>query len=265
LNAILVELVDGASAILGDNFCGAYLHGSFASGDADEFSDVDFVIVIHEELSAEQQQALQLLHGRIYELESAWAQHLEGSYVPSAQLRQMDWSHQPFFYLDNGSKELVWDSHCNTAVVRWLLRENGLPLAGPEPSALVGPVSTADLRREALARVRDYADWAAEPEPGELGLMSRWKQPYLVLTLCRLLFTLFTGRVAAKREAGEWALATLDEEWADLVRLALADRPNPWERVFQPAARELVGRTLQFTEYALATAAAWAESRSDRE
>lgn len=245
---MLGELVDGARAALGDDFCGAYLHGSFATGDADEFSDVDFVVVTHGELTAEQQRDVQSLHRRLHALDSPWAQHLEGSYIPSGQLRRMDWSHRPFLFLDNGASELVWDTHCNTAVLRWLLRERGLILAGPEPGALVDPVSASDLQREALSRVQDYADWAHE------GPMSRWKQPYLVLTLCRLLFTLVNGRVASKHEAGEWAVGALDRKWASLIRQALADRADPWERVSQPAEREATERTLAFADHAVAEA-----------
>src|SRR5438874_13306026 len=45
LNQLLVELVAGAKEALGDSFCGAYLQGSFAVGDADAHSDVDFIVV----------------------------------------------------------------------------------------------------------------------------------------------------------------------------------------------------------------------------
>ena len=253
LNAVLAELVAGARAVLEDSFCGAYLHGSFGSGDADEFSDVDFVVVTHDELTLDQQQGLQALHRRLYALEAAWAQHLEGSYIPSAHLRHVDVSHRTFFYLNNGAQELVWDSHCNTAVVRWLLREHGVALAGPGPRTLVDPVSAGDLQQEAATRVQDYADWAAESTDAEP--MDRWKQTYLVLTFCRLLFTLRNGRVASKREAAEWALGALDYEWAALIQQALDDRADPWDRVHQPAPRELGNRTLQFAAYATATAA----------
>jgi hypothetical protein len=53
LNATLAELVAGATSILGENFCGAYLQGSFAIGDADEHSDVDFLIVTHNAVRAD--------------------------------------------------------------------------------------------------------------------------------------------------------------------------------------------------------------------
>jgi hypothetical protein len=243
--------------VLGQNFCGAYLHGSFATGDADVSSDVDFIIVTHEELTGEQQTAVQAMHRRIYAMETPWAQHLEGSYVTAKLLRCTDWSQVPFFYLDNGAQEFVWDSHCNTAVVRWLLREHGRVLAGPDPRTLVDRVSAAELQREGLARVQAYAEWAREQIDKDP--MSRWKQPYLVLTLCRLLFTLAEGRVASKGEAGEWALGTLDREWRDLVRRAIDDRANPWERTLQPADRDIVERTLHFADYAVTRAARWAQ------
>src|SRR5947208_2833867 len=83
-------------------------------------------------------------------------------------------------FVDNGSSRLVPDSHCNTALVRWVLREHGVVMAGPDPKSLVEPVAGEQLRREALAFAQEYAAWAAEA--GDDGAMTRWKQPYLVLT-----------------------------------------------------------------------------------
>lgn len=249
LNAVLGKLVADARSILAENFCGAYLQGSFALGEADEHSDVDFLIVTQGEISEEQLTQLQAMHKRIYALDAPWAQHLEGSYVPREQLRHVDPSRSPYPYLDNGASKLESDNHCNTAVVRWLLREHGVVLAGPKPKSLIDPVREEQLRREALAGIDEYVAWAAEPT--EAGPMSRWKQPYLVLTFCRLLNTLETGKVASKREAAEWALDALDAEWASLTERALDDRPDPWQRVHQPADAEAVKQTLSFADYAL--------------
>ena len=249
LDVVLDELVAGAGRVLGPNFCGAYLVGSFALGDADEHSDVDFLVVTHDEVGGEVGE-LQALHRRLYALEVSWAQHLEGSYVSRHVLRRVDPAHTKLLFLDNGAHELVRDDHCNTAVVRWTLREHGVVLAGPEPAALVEPVSAEQLRAEARATLPLYVEWA--PERTKAGGMSRWKQPYLVLTFCRLLHTLESGRVSTKREAGEWSLQTLDEEWKPLIRRALEDRPDPWLRVHQPAEPALAARTLAFAAYALA-------------
>jgi predicted nucleotidyltransferase len=194
--------VRAGRAILGANLCGAYLHGSFAVGGADVHSDVDFTVVTNREVGGEQLAGLQVIHDRIHRLASSWARHLEGSYIPRQRLRRVDPSRASYLYLDNGAKRLIWDNHCNTAVVRWSLRECGIVLAGPHPKTLIDAVSAEDLRREAFARVREYVQWA--PESTQAGPMSRWKQPYFVLTFCRLLHTLVEGRVASKPEAGMW-------------------------------------------------------------
>jgi hypothetical protein len=203
------------------------------------------------------------MHKRIYELDVEWAQHLEGSYVPRAQLRRVDPSRTPYLYLDNGASELIRDNHCNTAVVRWSLRERGVVLAGPDPKSLVEPVSAAQLRREAMEAIREYVEWA--PEPTKTGGMSRWKQAYRVLSYCRILHMLETGRVTSKREAGEWALTTLDSEWTELIQRALNERPDPWKRVHQPADADLSERTLAFGDYALKEAAAFYKAAPDTE
>jgi predicted nucleotidyltransferase len=249
LNAVLGELVSGVRAILAENFCGAYLQGSFAVGDADVHSDVDFLVVTQDEVSVVQLAELQVMHKRIYALDVPWARHLEGSYVPRDSLRRLDPSRPPYLYLDNGSSELIWDNHCNTEGVRWSLREHGLTLAGPDPKSLVDPVSAAQLRAEVLATMREWVPWAREPT--RAGGMSQWKQTLLVLSYCRMLQTLDVGRVTSKREGGEWALGALDAEWAGLIQRALDDRPDPWLRVYQPADPETADRTLTFIDYAL--------------
>jgi predicted nucleotidyltransferase len=267
LDAVLRRLVEGARAALGDTFCGAYLQGSLALGDFDEDSDVDFLVVTHGEVTDAQLPDLQALHRRIYELESPWAQHLDGSYVSKERLRRIETPPSPLLYLDNGATELVRDEHCNTAVVRWTLREHGVVLAGPDPKSLVDPVSADELRAEARAALRKWAEWAREPHqrfgPGAL---SRRQQGLLVLSLCRMLHTLECGRVTSKPEAGRWALTALDPEWSPLIRRALDDRPGQWRQVHEQADAEAVERALAFADYAIteATRAGPRPSRGSR-
>lgn len=252
LNAVLADLVSSVREILGENFVGAYLQGSFAAGDADEHSDVDFLVVMRDEVG-DAEAKLQALHQRLFELPTHWAQHLEGSHVPKEQLRRLGPDRPPWFYFDNGATEPAWDNHCNTAVVRWSLREHGVVLEGPDPKTLIERVSADQLRREARDAMQEYADWA--PGPTKAGGMSRWKQQHLVLAYCRMLHTLESGRVTSKREAGEWALIALDGEWGDLIKLALDERPDPWTRVYQPTDADLAVRTLAFVDYAMAVLA----------
>ena len=48
LNAVLQELLEILQAVLIDNFVALCLQGSFAVGDFDHHSDVDFIVVIEE-------------------------------------------------------------------------------------------------------------------------------------------------------------------------------------------------------------------------
>jgi hypothetical protein len=73
--------------------------------------------------------------------------------------------------------------------------------------------------------------------------MSRWKQPYLVVTCC------------LEARGRHVALRTLDPQWTTLIHCALDDRPDPWERVFQPADQDAIDRTLAFADYCLSRAA----------
>ena len=82
IKEILESLIDGTSFILGNNFLGAWLQGSSATGDFDKYSDIDFVIGVAHDLSKEEIVSLQEFHPKLYTHKSHWAKHLEGSYFP---------------------------------------------------------------------------------------------------------------------------------------------------------------------------------------
>ena len=248
LNAVLRELVESVQALLCSNFVAACLQGSFAVGDFDRHSDVDFVIAIEEELSDDQVQALQTLHERIYSLDCAWAQHLEGSYFPKDVLRRHSQRGKPLWYLDNGSRSLVQSEHDNTVVVRWVVREHGSALAGPDPATLVDPIPVGTLRQEILESMHGWGQQIlAEPER----INNRFYQSFAVLHYCRALHDLHTGFVGSKRAGAEWAKATLDPSWAGLIDRAWDGRPNPALSVRQPADPKDFQSTLQFIQYIL--------------
>jgi aminoglycoside adenylyltransferase-like protein/nucleotidyltransferase-like protein len=245
LDDLLHGLVDGVREVLGDNLVGVYLQGSFAVGGADEWSDADFLVVTEEPVGDAERPALDELHRRLFALPGHWPKHLEGSYVDRQLLRRPDPSRTKLLFLDHGSQELAWDDHCNTAYIRWALREHGIAVAGPEPRTLVDPVPADVLREEARARMTEWVDWAFS-----IPQMNRWHQPYIVVGVCRVLWTIEHGTVVPKRAAAEWALDALDPGWRPLIRQALDDRPDPVGRWYRPADPGDVARTLAFVRYA---------------
>lgn len=249
LNRVLAAMAQGMADVLGDNLVGLYLQGSFAGGDWDAFSDVDWIAAIAQPLSEGQVAALQDMHRALYALECPWAQHLEGSYFPLEILRREDADRTPLWYLDNGSQELILSEHCNTLVVRWQVREQGIALAGPPPTELIDPVPVEALRQEVLDTMRD---WAASFLDAPERIATRWYQPFVVLSYCRMLHTLATGRIYSKPAGARWASGHLHPRWSGLIRRAWAERPDPWRKARMPADPEEVRATLAFVRYAIA-------------
>ncbi|HZC15173.1 MAG TPA: aminoglycoside adenylyltransferase domain-containing protein [Caulobacteraceae bacterium] len=244
LNAVLAQLVERVRVLLADNLVGLYLQGSFALGDFDERSDLDFVVVVHEDIPPEQLPALQAMHDGVHALPSPWARKLEGSYAPKAILRRLsitprdppgeprpgDWADPgtsglaprvyPFLFLGNGERILVRSEHDNTEVVRWILREKGVVLSGPSPRGLIDPVTPEALRedaRELLGKLEPMAADGTMVEP-------RWVQCFMALVFARMIYAVTTGRVASKKAAVAFARGTLEPRFAELVERAFTER-----------------------------------------
>jgi predicted nucleotidyltransferase len=230
---------------LDDNFLGAYLQGSFAVGDFDRHSDVDFIVVVDRELSDSRVAALQSIHRRVYDLPSEWAKHLEGAYFPRDILRDYRRSGSELWFLDHGSRELKKSDHDNTVVVRWILRQMGVVLAGPPPRELIDPIPVEALRREILATINDWGEQIlAQPEQ----ISNHFYQTFAVLSYCRMWHDLHRGTVGSKRTGAEWAKEVLDPSWVDLIDRAWIRRPDPARSVRRPADEDDLQRTLEFIE-----------------
>jgi hypothetical protein len=196
VNAILDELLTSVQSILGNQFIGMYLYGSLANGDFDRESDVDYVVVTDDVLPDDLVAAFQVMHTRIATLDSWCATQLEGSYVPQAALRTYDPIHALHLHIDRGRgeqlKKMELDNpHLSRAwwagwiMLRYVLRERGITLAGPAPRTLIDPVSPDDLRQAALAELNN---WEAPLLDNPAQMENRGYQSYFVLTLCRILY-----------------------------------------------------------------------------
>lgn len=223
VNEVLRDFLGWVQTILGEQFVGMYLSGSLALGDFDpQGSDIDFIVVTTDVLSDERITALREMHARFAAGSSPWAGKVEAVYVPQAVLRhgappgahypQVEKEH-PFFLepLESG-----WIYHC------YILREHGVTLAGPAPRTLIDPVDPAAMRRAAAPIAALWLE-QAQTDPSWLDwLREPGSQPFVVLTLCRLLYTLDAGRVASKPGAAHWAQQMLGPRWTGLIERALA-------------------------------------------
>lgn len=246
VNALLHTLLERVQAILGQRFVGMYLDGSLTSGAFDGASDVDFVVVSDDVLPNELFLSLQTMHDQVATLDSPWAIQLEGSYVPLRALRRNDLADAQYPNIERGQGErLKLVQHDAWWVVhRYIVRERGITLAGPPPQALIDPVSPDDLRRSMLSML---PEWTGRIVRDPALITHRGYQSYMVLSLCRALYTLQHGAVVSKPAAARWAQESLGERWAPLIERALAGRHEPES----PASAADVSETIAFIHHTL--------------
>ena len=249
LNELLQELVARVGSILAENFVGAYLVGSFALGGGDLQSDCDFLVVTATKVTPQQERVLRDLHAEIPTRTGHWPHDLEGSYAPRADLETLAALGEKWLYVDRGHREMQWSTHCNSEDVRWTLRERGMTLAGAEARQFVAEVPADVLRSKMRALIgrflSDLRNWTNFEEVA-------WSQRYAVTTLCRMLYTLDTGKITTKQEALEWAKSVLPNRWHELIQQVIDDRPLPWNDPPRPGSVEA---TIAFAEYARKSAA----------
>ncbi len=244
VNLVLNELHASAKSALGGQFVGMLLFGSLTTGAFDEASDVDVLFVTGGPVSSETFEALKSMHARVAEMDIWWATQLEVSYVPQKALRRFDPNDKLYPRLDRGRGEpLHWMSHESDWVVqRHLARENGIAIEGPSPKDLIDPVSPDELRGAMRPLLKDWLPYlTAEP------VTHNGYQSYIVLTVCRVLYTIQLGEVATKPQATAWAMQTLDPRWTPLIERALVGRLNAGMPV-DPIELDL---TMQFLHYGI--------------
>jgi hypothetical protein len=117
-------------------------------------------------------------------------------------------------------------------------------MMGLVPQTLISPVSSDELREAALAFLESWAsNFLDHPEE----ITHRGYQSYVVLTLCRIQYTLEHGSGASKQVAAKWAQKTLSPHFNSLIERAWIGRRNPsWK-----AETEEIKETLDFICYAL--------------
>lgn len=230
LDAVLSDHTESVRKILGGQFVGCYLQGSFALAAGDAESDADFIVVTRTAPTENVELQLRRLHEAIPNRPGIWNRNLEGSYADLESLRTLQGLGIPWLYVNRGHQEMIWSAHDNTAHVRWILRHRGIRVAGPPIADLIDDVPEEAMRAEARAALPGMLDgiraWA--------NLDNAWTQRYIVQTYCRVLFTLRTGKATSKRDALTWAARDLDPVWRPLLEQVAVDRSNPWKPVDPP-------------------------------
>lgn len=229
----------------------AYLFGSATRGDFDRESDIDVVVVTTDNLPDGILARLQQMHTRIAALDSPFATQIEVSYIPAKAMRRYDPTDVRHPRLDRGRGEMlhIMSHDADWVVQRHLIREHGVVLLGPPTETVIDPVSGEDMKRAMRELLEEWLAPLVERPPA---VRTRGYQSFIVLSTCRILYTLDRGDVVSKRAAALWSEETLHSRWRALIRGAWAGRQNP----DPPPRGEDIVETWSFIRHALEIARA---------
>ena len=223
VNLVLHNFLAHIQALLENHFVGMYLVGSLALGDFDPLnSDIDFIVVTEAEIGDDLFDGLQDIHAQFAVSISAWAERIEAIYVPRSALSHTTPSASPYPQLEKGTRlfkaplESGWVFQCIS------MRNHGVIIAGPTPRTVVGPIRPHDLYSASANLVGTWIEQAETDPTWLFWLRQRSAQSFVILTLCRLLYSLVTGDVTSKPRAAEWASRELGEPWTALIERAQA-------------------------------------------
>ncbi len=226
VNLVLEALLNNVPRLLKEQFVGIYLFGSLANGGFDENSDVDVLIVTRDKISSDVFSKLETMHSKISTLDSWCATQLEVVYIPRDAVQRYNPKNNIHPHLDRGRGEKLHQVQhdMDWVVQRFILRDRGITLVGPNPRTLIDPVSLEDLRH-AMRSV--LYDWLAGFIDDPSQIKNHGYQSYIVLTICRALYTLQYGDIVSKQAAANWAKESLDVRWIPLIERAWIGRQNP--------------------------------------
>ncbi len=216
INEIIDEFKNGIVRSLEHNLVGLYLTGSLTY---DDFvpcrSDVDFQVVVKVPLPPAEIIAVEKLHRHIEDTHPGWSKRIECSYTPQSMLSLImppadprPWWGVSTMYpkAPYGNEWIINQYHlCNHAIT----------LIGPDYKSLTKPIDMRDVQK---ACVRDLIkEWG--PKIQYLESLDSHNRSYIILNLCRIIYTVSKGEVASKKVSATW-VKSIFPQWKHLIETA---------------------------------------------
>jgi predicted nucleotidyltransferase len=210
----LRRLTRALDAILGANLFGVYLYGSLTQrAFAPDRSDIDCIVVVRRDLTPGQVQKLRRWLAEAV-LIDRWIPRLQMQILLKGRLLRPD--ARGYLYQFGALRRSGSDGN----PIIWMnVLASGLTLRGPAPATFLPPI-TSEMLFKALVREVGYLRTEIG-NPASKWRDKRFYRAYVILTLCRILYSHRFGDVVSKPRAARWALQTLPTRWHSLIRSAM--------------------------------------------
>lgn len=201
----------------GNAIYGVYIYGSLVTGCFNKTSsDIDFMTVIRRNMDEDDLKRIQSIHKKLSST-NRYGNMLEGEYVNYGDIKgEMPCKQYPYFAFGK------FRGFVNLKNFAWFqLRERGITYYGADFKSIAGSTNWNKIRNELLDRINTYwpnmTNWKL--------ILDRWLA-LVVLSVCRIYFSLENMSTTSKVEGGEYALLKLSEKWHPLISEALRIQKN---------------------------------------
>lgn len=232
VHLILQELLTGLTAIHKALFEGLYLTGSIPLNDFwQDKSDIDFLVLCTERPPQDILLQLKSLHATIEKKFPKLPLH--GTYITKDCLQLPGALSANILSYHEG--QLKASSFEMAPVALYELKTTGIAVQGISAKDLPIDIQTDDLNAFLYQNINSYwTSWIAKHSLLKkrrllLILFPRLTE-WVILGMARLVFTLRTGKIASKTEAGFYVLPSLDSEHRVVVEEAMKTRAEKGHR-----------------------------------
>lgn len=217
INHILNDLLVEIKLILEKNLIGMYLFGSLIYGNFKEnSSDIDLVCILQRHLIKNEVESIKIIHEKISKKYMKWKERVECSYTPIHMLLEIAPPSEPRPYYGGGIFYESADYGYEWIINNYLLSTNSLPLFGPRFDSLIKPIKIIDVQKACLNDL--FKEW--EPKLSEpIWLENSHYQSYIILNLCRILYTIFCAKTGSKMVSSKW-VKNKYPQWKSLITSA---------------------------------------------
>lgn len=239
IQEFLDAVTAGLRQVLNKNLFGIYIYGSLSYNAFDSLrSDIDCVVVTNNRLNDSDYASLEKLFSNFL-LNQPLAKKLEMPFIPLGDLF-FNGGHikeTPQFAEATFIKNRLTDG--NNPITWFNIRNNGITLFGPKPKEFIPKISNSVIN-DALDEELKYIK-----EHNEL-LDNESDKTYVVLTLCRILYTFYLKDLPSKKDAANWAINNTSEVFHHLIKTALKNLEFPQDKLILISNNE-VNNFIEFT------------------
>jgi hypothetical protein len=218
INKLLTYFVQGTEQIFRENLVGIYLAGSLSYGYFNiNRSDLDLVTVLIKPAVAQDIKQLELLYKEIENDYSTWGSRIECSHITvdmlssgyPTKITRPYYNNTTFYHKAPYGNEWI--------IEKYLLYEYGLTIVGKPFREITTPVNVLDVQKACIKDL--FEEWVPKTDNSEI-LNDSHYQSYMVLNLCRILYTIMQQPTGSKIVAASWIKNEIGQHYRDLIETA---------------------------------------------